>query len=270
MSYNLILPGHSAHAFLPGELANNSTLTPSFPAQLPGRIVFDYKQLNSQEGGGKIRDLPLYPRLSESWREVGNFILMFIERAPGQRAVNFILSVFLFLIAGSSLSLGQVAPRWEAFGGYSYLRANSTTFGYANNSNLNGFAGEVVFNIKPQFGVVLDGGGHYGSQLSMYNYMAGAQYAFRREKSNIFAHALFGKAQNTVNIPTATRNGFTSAGRAFAVGGGYDWILTPRITLRAVQADYLNTYTFGATQNDIRISTGVVVHFGQIGHRPKL
>ena len=207
---------------------------------------------------------------NESWREVGTFILMFTERVPGKRAAIFILSACLLLIVGSSLSVGQVAPRWEAFGGYSYLRADSTTFGFASNANLNGFAGEIAFNIKPRFGVVVDGSGHYGSQLSMYNYMAGPQYAFRKEKSTIFIHALFGKAQNTVNIPTATRNGFTSAGRAFAVGGGYDWDLTPRITLRAVQADYLNTYTFGATQNDIRISTGVVVHFGQIGHRPKL
>jgi hypothetical protein len=195
---------------------------------------------------------------------------MAIERVPGKRAVIFFFSVCVLLIVTSSLSVGQVAPRWEGFGGYSYLRADSTTFGFSNNANLNGFAGEITFNIKPQFGVVADGSGHYGSQLSMYNYMAGPQYAFRKEKSKIFIHALFGKAQNTVNIPTATRNGFTSAGLAFAVGGGYDWDLKPRITLRAVQADYLHTNTFGVTQNDIRISTGVVVTFGHIGHRPKL
>ena len=43
--------------------------------------------------------------------------------------------------------------------------------------------------------------------------------------------------------------------------------LTPRFTLR-VQADYLNTNTFGATQNNIRISTGLVFHHGHIGRHP--
>ena len=207
---------------------------------------------------------------AQFWREVGTFILMAIERLGScKRAAVFILLVLSVVIAVSSLSLGQVAPRWDFFGGYSYLRLDSPSFGYANWSNLNGFNGEIVFNVTPRWGVTLDGSGQYGNQLTVYNYMIGPQYSLRRDKSKFFGHVLFGKAQNTVNILTATRNGFLSVGRSVAAGGGYDWDLTPRFTLR-VQADYLNTYTFGATQNDLRISTGIVFHHGHIGRRPKL
>jgi hypothetical protein len=188
---------------------------------------------------------------------------------PCKKAAVFSFMVFSAVMAVSSLSVGQVAPRWEFYGGYSYLRFDSPTIGYVNWSNLNGFNGEVTFNITTRFAVVADGSGHYGNQLTIYNYMLGPQYALRRDKSKFFVHGLFGKAQNTVNISTATRNGFESVGRAFAAGGGYDRDLTPRFTFR-VQADYLNTSTFGATQNDIRVSTGVVFHIGRIGRRPKL
>lgn len=196
---------------------------------------------------------------------------MTIERvgAPGKRAAIFIFLVFGVVVAVSSLSAGQVAPRWEFFGGYSYLRFDSPTLGYVNWSNLNGFNGEVTFNITPRFAVVADGSGHYGNQLTVYNYMLGPQYALRKDKSKFFVHGLFGKAQNTVNIATSIRSGFESVGHAFAAGGGYDRDLTPRLTFR-VQADYLNTHSFGATQNDIRVSTGLVFHIGHIGRRSKL
>jgi len=188
---------------------------------------------------------------------------------PYKRTAVFIFLVFSVVVVGSCLSVGQVAPRWDFFAGYSYLRFDSPTVGYAHWSNLNGFNGEVAFNFTPRLTLVLDGNGNYGDQLTVYNYMAGPQYTWRSDKSAFFAHGLFGKAQNTVNIETATRNGFLSVGRAFAVGGGYDRDLTPRFTFR-VQADYLNTQTFGVTQNDIRISTGLVFHHGHIGRRPKL
>lgn len=196
---------------------------------------------------------------------------MTIERVgvPRKRAAVFLVLVFSVVMSVSSLSLGQVAPRWEFYGGYSYLRFDSPTLGYANWSNLNGFNGEVTFNITTRFAVVADGSGHYGNQLTVYNYMLGPQYAFRRDKSKFFVHGFFGKAQNTVNIATSIKSGFVGVGHAFAAGGGYDRDLTPRFTFR-VQADYLNTNTFGATQNDIRVSTGLVFHIGHIGRRPKL
>jgi len=186
-----------------------------------------------------------------------------------KRAAVFIFLVFSGIVAASSLSTAQVAPRWELFGGYSYLRFDSQPLGFVHWSNLNGFNGDITFNITPRFSVTADGSGHYGSQLTVYNYMVGPQYALRRDKSKFFVHGLFGKAENTVDISTSIKSGFESVGRAIAAGGGYDRDLTPRFTFR-VQADYLRTTTFGATQSNIRASTGLVYHFGHIGRRPKL
>jgi hypothetical protein len=196
---------------------------------------------------------------------------MAIERAgvPCKRAAVFIFLVSSVVMAASSLSAGQVAPRWDFYGGYSYLRFDSTTLGFANWSNLNGFNGDVTFNITPRWGVTADGSGHYGSQLTVYNYMVGPQYALRRDKSKFFVHGLFGKAQNTIDISTSIHGGFLSVGRSIAGGGGYDLDLTPRFTFR-VQADYLRTQTFGASQGNLRVSTGLVFHWGHIGRRPKL
>ena len=53
-------------------------------------------------------------------------------------------------------------------------------------------------------------------------------------------------------------------------GGGFDYFWKPRITIRVVQADYINSNTFGVTQNDVRVSTGIVINFGHIGHHPRL
>jgi len=196
---------------------------------------------------------------------------MAIERVgvSCKTAAVFLFLVFALVMAASSLSLGQVAPRWEVFGGYAYRNVDSTTFGFVNRSGLNGFDAEGTFNIKPRWGVTADVGGQYGSQMTVYNFLIGPQYSIRQDKSKFFVHGLFGKAQDRVNITTSISSHFESVGRAIVAGGGYDRDLTPRFTFR-VQGDYLRTQTFGATQNDIRASTGLVFHFGHIGRRPKL
>jgi hypothetical protein len=186
-----------------------------------------------------------------------------------KRTAVFILFLFSAIIVASSVSAAQEAPRWEVFGGYAFRRLDSTTFGFADHSNLNGWNAEGAFNITTSWSAVADVSGAYGSQLTAYTFMIGPQYSWRHQKSTFFANAFFGKAQTRVDISTALRDGFESVGRAFAAGGGYDLDLTPRFTFR-VQGDYLNTNTFGVTQNDVRVSTGLVFHFGHIGHRPKL
>ena len=188
---------------------------------------------------------------------------------PGKTAAIFLFLVSLVVMAGSSLSLGQVAPRWEVFGGYAYRNVDSTSFGFANRSSMNGFDAEGTFNIKPRWGVTADVGGQYGSQMTVYNFLIGPQYAKRGDKSKFFVHGLFGKAEDRVNISTSIISHFESVGRAIVAGGGYDRDLTPRFTFR-VQADFLRTDTFGTSQNDIRASTGLVFHFGHIGRRPRL
>ncbi|HLW89664.1 MAG TPA: hypothetical protein VKR57_14305 [Terriglobales bacterium] len=195
---------------------------------------------------------------------------MTIERAVIHKTAFILLLLLVILAPGFATAQTGVAPRWEVFGGYSYQRVDSTTFGFADNSNLNGWNAAGTFNLKLKWSVSLDLSGHYGSQLRNLTYMIGPQYNWRRDKSKFFVHALFGKAQDRVEISVGPVSGFQGVGRGVAGGGGYDWDYSPRLTFRVIQADYMNSNCFGKTQNDVRISTGVVFHFGQIGHHPRL
>ena len=200
-----------------------------------------------------------------------SYIRMTIGSAS--RPLNKLFAFLFFsaaIVAFPTRSVGQVAPRWEVFGGYSYRRMDSTSLGFSDYSNLNGWNAEGMFNLSPRWSIVADLSGHYGSHLSIFDYMAGPQFNWRRDRSKIFVHALFGKAQNTINIANGTQTYFKGVGHAVGVGVGYDWDFSPRFTIRVGQADFISSHTFDANQNDIRVSTGLVFHFGQIGHRPKL
>ncbi len=178
-----------------------------------------------------------------------------------------IASVLLF---ASSLATAQEITRYDIFGGYSYMRFDSPTIGFANQSNTNGWNVNGAVNIGDSFSAVADVSGNYGDKLTLYHFMIGPRYSWRFEKSRIFAEALFGKAQDSVNIPQPTRSGFESVGRSFAGGVGYDWDINHRFSYRVVEVDYLNTHTFGVTQNNVRVSTGIVIHLGHTGRRPRL
>jgi hypothetical protein len=184
--------------------------------------------------------------------------------------------LFLLLLMSAPLLRAQEAGRFDVFGGFSYLRFNALTIGYPNDANLYGWNLQGTGNIKLKFGVDADISGDYGSQITSYHFMIGPRYTWRRENSNIFVHALFGKAQNNVSIPQPTRSGFESVGRSFGGGIGYDYDWSPRrswssrVTVRVVQIDFFHSDTFTKAQNDFRVSTGLVFHFGHIGHRRKL
>jgi len=197
-------------------------------------------------------------------------------RPAGSRQITVRL---FFLLAALTLPSGlsaQAVPRFDVFGGFSAMRFDSPPIGFADYSYLEGWNFGADGNLTHSWGVAIDASGHYGSQLNVYQFLIGPQYSFRREKYRFFAHGFFGKAQNTVtlsepifngNIQQATRNGFESVGRAWGGGGGFDWDFRPRISIRVFQADFLANQTFFATQYNVRVSTGVVFHFGQVGRR---
>ena len=72
-----------------------------------------------------------------------------------------------------------------------------------------------------------------------------------------FAHALFGASRRHDSA-----SGFSESDTAFAsaLGGGIDYRLIHGIGWR-VQADMLQTRFFSDTQNNFRLSTGIVLHF---------
>ena len=194
-------------------------------------------------------------------------------RPQGKRLLTTaatVLGLMLLVLVGYSPSLAQEVPvHMELFGGYSYMHFDSTTLGFANNSNLSG--GNLSLSVPHIFrahkyhalGVVADASANYGSHLSVYNFMVGPQVTVDKRGYTIFAQGLFGKGRERFGIPESLLfPGYSTLGRAFALGGGLQKNWRPKFAIRIFQVDYIHNGNFGVTQNNIRVSTGVVYQFG--------
>ncbi len=160
-------------------------------------------------------------------------------------------------------------PQFEVSGAYSYIRANAANSG--GGFNLNGGSGSFVYNASDNFSVVGDFGGYRFSGLpsglssTMYTYLLGPQYSFHKVSHfTPFAHVLLGAGRLNASAGgiNAGENGF-----AMAIGGGIDVPCGRRLAIRIVQAEYLLTRfdsvsSASSTQNDVRISAGLVFRFG--------
>lgn len=177
--------------------------------------------------------------------------------------------------------------RVEVFGGYSYLRADLSddqSLLTGASENLHGFHAQVAGNLNRYFSIAGDISGHYknldtetfvgipevrlrSANASLYTFLGGPQVKARNKRATLFAHALFGAARANLKvvvedlIPGNNFGGtFTESETkfAFALGGGVDVSVSDRIAIRAVQADYLRTHFAEQTQNNFRLSVGVV------------
>ncbi len=191
-------------------------------------------------------------------------------------------------------------PRVELFLGYTHFGTWSTNAATGNRMvGLNGGSASLAFNLNRYIGLVADFGGYDDSQLQLagsganqpvvvnasgtaYTFLGGPRLSFRNStRFTPFAQALFGDVHATaVTISNCTGSLCTPlpAQDAFAMtaGAGLDIALTRHISLRAVQAEYMMTRFAalpatgpGTTQNDLRLSTGLVFRFGDIApHAP--
>jgi len=191
------------------------------------------------------------------------------------QVVSFAAVVALWLLLSGGLASTANAqqataqtPQFEASGAYSYIRANADGGG---GFNVNGGSGSFTYNYSEHFSVVADGGIYSFSGLggglssTMYTYVFGPRYSFRKSKRlTPFAQVLFGGGRVNASSSgiNAGENGF-----AMVVGEGLDLTVKPRIAIRLIEADYLLTRFAhpdgsSAGQNNLRISAGVVFRFG--------
>ena len=174
-----------------------------------------------------------------------------------------------FILLFASLASAQV-PSGNVFFGYSYYNTNLSSI---DRANTNGWNASLEGKFLPWVGVVADFDGHYGSQnfsrfceailncspalhanFTEHNYLFGPRVSVSVAKVRPFVEALFGAGHVHVNGITSD----TSFATAF--GGGLDYKLFPLLAWR-VQGDYVHTHFFDVTQNNVRLSTGIVVHF---------
>ena len=173
--------------------------------------------------------------------------------------------IALVLLLSPTAALAQIPTKGNLFFGYSYASADLS---FNGRTNLNGWNGSLEGKVLPWVGIVADFSGLYGSQnvpvvppisvnTGVHSFLFGPRASVALRKFTPFAHALFGASH--INESALGSSGSDSS-FVTAWGGGIDYGLIRGIGWR-VQADMLQTRFFSNTQNNFRLSTGVVLHF---------
>ncbi len=185
------------------------------------------------------------------------------------------LRVVVSLLAFASL-FGVAAQAQEerktidVFAGYSYVRANPSTSG--DNFSLNGGSASVAYNFNNWLSGVADFGGYHstngldsGLEGTLSTYLFGPRVSYRRfGRVTPFGEVLFGVAHTGASLlnTTNSQNAF-----AMTVGGGVDYRVSSRFSIRPLKVDYLLTrfnelnINNAQNQNNLRVSTGIVFRF---------
>ncbi|MGB6405342.1 MAG: hypothetical protein WBF26_21070 [Candidatus Sulfotelmatobacter sp.] len=188
------------------------------------------------------------------------------------RKIGFIV-LALLLLAG--LANAQVPTSGNVFFGYSYYNTDLSSI---DRASTNGFEASFEGKALPFLGFVADFDSHYGSEnffssagcppgsppclpvpvnasVSERNFLFGPRVSFSVGKFRPFAEGLFGGAHVNVNNGVGSDTSF-----ATALGGGLDYKIIRPVAWR-FQGDYVQTRFFGTTQNNVRLSTGIVLRF---------
>jgi hypothetical protein len=187
-------------------------------------------------------------------------------------------SIYILAFAVLLFATPSRAQSIEVFGGYSYVRAPVTftqtilcpvpgcpTGTNAQNLNLSGWEAGGAIKILGPLALVADfsrtSGSFQGANTRLQTYLAGPQLRFPGRISP-FAHFLVGAAHESVDTSAGSLTfGPTQSAFATALGGGIDLKVLPLISIRPIQIDYLLTHFNSSTQNQPRVSAGIVLHF---------
>ncbi|HET7206690.1 MAG TPA: OmpA family protein [Terriglobales bacterium] len=177
----------------------------------------------------------------------------------------------------------QPAPKWELFGGYSFLYPGANINGQLPGallplssrleSNPRGAGASVTYNFTDWFGLTLDTSTHWGSgetglvkridDAAFSNLSFGPKITLRHNRFSPFFEVLVGDHRL---MPDA----FHDVDKlGFMFGGGLDINFSRHVALRLIRADYVvSSYRYGppsVSSTDIRglrAQTGLVFMFG--------
>ncbi|HEY6767512.1 MAG TPA: hypothetical protein VI386_22370 [Candidatus Sulfotelmatobacter sp.] len=169
----------------------------------------------------------------------------------------------------SSFATAQVPTSGNIFFGYSYYHTDISAI---DTANTNGWEASLEGKVLPFVGIVADFSQHYGSEnfpgfcslgvggcpfnvnVHEQNYLFGPRVSASVGPVRPFAEALFGAGHVNAN------GAGSDTSFATAIGGGLDYRIIRPIAWR-FQGDYVQTRFFGNTQNNVRLSTGIVLRF---------
>jgi hypothetical protein len=209
---------------------------------------------------------------------------------PEGKAMRLTYRVMLTLFSLAVVTVTASAQdKLEVFAGYSYLRPSMTSersftceviLGcpppppafVTTHPNFNGYEFSATYKLHDWLGVTGDFSGHYGpvtgnSSGHVQTFLFGPRISLPGKVSP-FAHVLVGGAHESIGAGVTPITGFSASviptsGNAFAtaIGGGIDLRVARFLSVRPIQLDYLMTRFNSTTQNQPRVSAGIVLRF---------
>ena len=178
----------------------------------------------------------------------------------------------------------QPPPKWELFGGYSFLYPGADVHGVLPagvlpvssflESNPRGAGASITYDFNRWFGLTVDASGHWGSgetglnnrinDAAFSNLSFGPKVTFRSAHFSPFLEALAGDHRL---MPDAFHD-IDKLG--FMAGGGLDVNLARHVALRLFRADYvMSSYRYGPSNTTpstdlrgVRLQAGIVLMWG--------
>ena len=193
-----------------------------------------------------------------------------------------VLSTLVVLCASGTLAVAQEqpAPKWELFGGYSFLYPGADVHGTLPPGsiplsshldwNLRGAGASATYDFSRHFGITLDASDHWGisenklDHADFSNLSIGPKFTFRHSHFSPFLEVLAGDQRL---YPEAFHH-IDKLG--VMAGGGLDVNLSKHFAWRLVRADYVtSSYRYGPSAttpttalHGVRLQTGLVFMFG--------
>lgn len=203
------------------------------------------------------------------------FVLKFDGGTHGGFWMRKILTVAISaLIFGlyPGMANAQAPISGNVYFGYSYYNTNLAP----NRGGLNGWQGALEGKVLPVLGIVADITGQYGSLdfgviCPVVPVGGGGGCASFNPSTHVY-EALFGPrigapigkfrpfGELEIGVGHLSSASQTDTSLATATGGGVDYKILHVLAWR-VQGDYVHTRFFNAGQNNVRISTGIVLRF---------
>jgi opacity protein-like surface antigen len=171
----------------------------------------------------------------------------------------------ILLLSGFSAK-AQEGPGFEVSGNYQYVRFNPGSG--ASGFNCQGGSGLFGAYLTSRVGVIGEFGGckvtglASGVSSHALNYLFGPRLYFpTRGRVLPFVQVLVGGERfsaGATGLGSASSNAF-----AMTAGGGADVPLSKQVSWRAIQVEYLYTHFGGASQNNLRLQSGIVWRFSR-------
>lgn len=163
---------------------------------------------------------------------------------------NFIMVVVLVIVglfgAVSASAQGTVAPNSEVYVGYQMVNDRVSLRDGASGINVSG-TGYVA---DTPVGLTAEVGANFKNDESLATLMGGLVLKSRNGTVQPFVRGVVGVARSSV--------GDADYGLSFATGAGVDVKVGETVSLRLIQADYLQTRLFGGRQDNFRVGAGIV------------